>query len=171
MTDRLQPDAAVPDIRSAILRLDPSGATFTSSHLLFVRLCLEACTYYDALPVIDQNIYYFPANTSKAAQNNRFPYLCSDHESSSTFITQESGLSAKLVYQDILQYYLFGAMIYMEMKDWKRALFFLEVVIAWPVATNASKIQVEAYKKWVLVSLLHKGHVSAELRIISSGSY
>ncbi|KAL2039789.1 hypothetical protein N7G274_007648 [Stereocaulon virgatum] len=162
------PFSPVPDIRSAILRVDPSGATFTSSHLLFVRLCLEGCTYHDALPVIEKNIYYFPANTSKAAQNNRSPYLCSDHESSSTFITQESGLSAKLFYQDILQYYLFGAMIYMGMRNWKRALFFLEVVIAWPVATNASKIQVEAYKKWVLVSLLHKGHPLTVPKTINS---
>ncbi|KAL2049655.1 hypothetical protein ABVK25_010115 [Lepraria finkii] len=153
-----QPFAAIPAIRSAILRVDPSGATFTSSHLIFARLCLEARAYYDALPVLDQNIYYFPTSTNKAAQNNRFPYFCSDHESSSTFITPESGLSAKLVYRDHLQYFLYGAMIYMGLKDWKHALFFLEVVISSPVANNASKIQVEAYKKWVLVRLLYKGH-------------
>lgn len=51
-------------------------------------------------------------------------------------------------------------MIYMGLKDWKHALFFLEVVISSPVANNASKIQVEAYKKLVLVRLLYKGHVS-----------
>ena len=160
MIDKVQPFAAIPAIRSAILRVDPSGATFTSSHLIFARLCLEARAYYDALPVLDQNIYYFPTSTNKAAQNNRFPYFCSDHESSSTFITPESGLSAKLVYRDHLQYFLYGAMIYMGLKDWKHALIFLEVVISSPVANNASKIQVEAYKKLVLVRLLYKGHVS-----------
>lgn len=51
-------------------------------------------------------------------------------------------------------------MIYMGLKKWKRALHFLEIVIVSPVVNNVSKIQVDAYKKWVLVSLLYKGHVS-----------
>lgn len=51
-------------------------------------------------------------------------------------------------------------MIYMGLKKWKRALLFLEIVIMSPVVSNVSKIQVDAYKKWVLVSLLYKGHVS-----------
>ena len=150
----------MPAVRSAILRVDPLGATFTSNHLIFARLCLEARAYTDALPVLDQSIYHFPSNTNKAAENNIYPYLCSNHESSSTYITPESGLSAKLNYQDHLQYFLFGAMLYMGMKEWKKALFFLEVVMISPVAENASKIQIEAYKKWVLVSLLYKGSVS-----------
>ena len=53
-------------------------------------------------------------------------------------------------------------MIYMGVQDWKHALLFLEIVISSPVANNASRIQVEAYKKWVLVSLLHKGYVCHE---------
>ena len=89
-----------------------------------------------------------------------FPYLCSRHDSSSTYITPESGLSAKLEYRDHLIYFLYGAMIFMGLKKWKRALHFLEIVIMSPVVNNVSKIQVDAYKKWVLVSLLYKGHVS-----------
>ena len=88
------------------------------------------------------------------------PYLSSKHESSSTYITQESGLSAKLDYRDHLQYFLFGAMLYMGLKEWKKALLFLEIAMTSPVTNNASKIQVEAYKKWVFVSLLYKGSVS-----------
>ena len=89
-----------------------------------------------------------------------FPYLSSRHDTSSTFITPESGLSAKLEYRDHLIYFLYGAMIFMALKKWKRALLFLEIVIMSPVANNVSKIQIDAYKKWVLVSLLYKGHVS-----------
>ena len=89
-----------------------------------------------------------------------FPYLSSKHESSSTYITPESGLSAKLDYRDHLQYFLFGAMLYMGLKEWKKALLFLEIAMTSPAINNASKIQVEAYKKWVLVSLLYKGFVS-----------
>ena len=51
-------------------------------------------------------------------------------------------------------------MLYMGLKEWKKALLFLEIVMTSPVTNNASKIQVEAYKKWVLVSLLYKGSVS-----------
>ena len=89
-----------------------------------------------------------------------FPHLCSRHESSSTYITPESGLSAKLDYRDHLLYFLYGAMIFMALKKWKRALFFLEVVIMSPTVSSISKIQVDAYKKWVLVSLLYVGYVS-----------
>ena len=147
-------------IRTAILRLDPAGSTFTSLHLTFARICLETRLYALALPVLDKDIYYFPQKLSNA-DKEMYPFPCSDHETSSTYITRESGLSAKLVYRDHLKYFLFGAMLYMGLKEWKRALLYLEIVILTPVASNASKIQVEAYKKWVLVSLLQKGRVSA----------
>ena len=89
-----------------------------------------------------------------------FPHLCSRHDSSSTYIIPESGLSAKLEYRDHLLYFLYGAMIFMALKKWKRALLFLEIVVMSPVVGSISKIQVDAYKKWVLVSLLYIGYVS-----------
>ena len=113
-----------------------------------------------ALPVLDHNIYHFPSITNKSAENSMFPHLSSPHDSSSTFITPESGLSGKLEYRDHLIYFLYGAMIYMGLKKWKRACLFLEIVIMSPAVSSVSKIQVEAYKKWVLVSLLYKGYVS-----------
>lgn len=151
--------AAIAPIRSAILRLDSAGSTFTSSHLIFVRLCLEARAFAAAMPVLGKPVYYFPATTNKAGEDSMFPFPCSKHSTSSTFITPDSGLSAKLDYRDHLQYFLFGAMIYMALKNWKRALLYLETVLITPVTNNASKIQVEAYSKWVLVNLLHKGVV------------
>ena len=50
-------------------------------------------------------------------------------------------------------------MIYLGLKDWTRALLFFEIVIIAPTGNVASMIQVEAYKKWVLVGLLLKGMV------------
>ena len=50
-------------------------------------------------------------------------------------------------------------MCYIGLKDWERALLFLEIVLVSPTSNTASKIQVEAYKKWVLVSLLYRGKV------------
>lgn len=89
-----------------------------------------------------------------------FPFLCSDHDTASTFTIPDSGLTSKLEYQHHLQYCLFGAMIYMGLKEWKRAQVLLESAIVTPVSNNASKIQVEAYKKWILVNLLRRGRVS-----------
>ena len=48
----------------------------------------------------------------------------------------------------------------MALKNWERALQFLEIVIMSPANNTASLIQVEAYKKRVLVGLLYKGRVS-----------
>lgn len=48
----------------------------------------------------------------------------------------------------------------MGLKKWPRALLFLEIVITSPTSNNISMIQVEAFKKWILVSLLMKGSVS-----------
>ena len=146
--------------------MDPSSSTFTSSHMHFVYLCLAARAYAAALPILDQDIYHFPALTTKgaeAAQDPLFPYLCSSHESSSTYISASTGLTSKLEYHDHLQYFLFGAMCYMGLKDWERAILFLEIVLVSPTAHTASKIQVEAYKKWVLVSVLLQGKVSLHI--------
>jgi COP9 signalosome complex subunit 3 len=85
--------------------------------------------------------------------------LCAG-DSSVSFITDISGFSSKLTYRDYLRYFLYGGMVYMTLKKWRRALHFLGVVISMPVAGSVSLIMVEAYKKWVLVGLLERGKVS-----------
>ena len=152
---------AVVPIRSAILRLDPTGSTFTSSHLVFARLCLEARAFQKASPVLDNDIFHVPPFTQKAATSLGHKFPCSQHETSASFITVPSGLTDKVDYRDYLQYFLFGAMLYMGSKNWARAQFFLEVVIIAPTSNTASMIQVEAYKKWVLVNLMVNGKVSS----------
>lgn len=165
----VQPALAIGPIQTAILRLDPSGATLTSSHITLATICLTTRAFKSALPILDKDISFFPPTSEKqaeAANNTLTPYLCSNHDSSSNFINPASGISDRLTYHDHLQYFLYGGMIYMAMKDWERALFFLEIVIAAPGFSSrdggggASKIQVEAYKKWVLVGLIHQGYVS-----------
>ena len=153
---------AIPPIRTAILRLDPSSSCFTSTHLLFVRFCLHAKAFQAALPILDHDIYHFPAHPDKKSHSS---LPCAHHEISSTFITVGSGLSEKLNYHDHLSYFLYGAMLYLGLKLWERALLFLEIVIMSPTGNTASMIQVEAYKKWVLVGLLLKGKVSCDVPI------
>ena len=74
-------------------------------------------------------------------------------------------------YQDHLTYFLYGAMLYLGLKNWKRALLFLEIVIVSPATNTASMIQVEAYKKWVLVGLLLKGRVRSSTRLATYLGY
>ena len=118
--------------------------------------------YAGAFPLLDKDIFHFPAMTVKAAEltaDPLSPYLCSVHEKSCNYIHSASGLTAKLEYQDHMRYYLYGAMCYMALKDWARALLFLEVVLMSPTTNIASVLQVHAYKKWILVSLLRHGKV------------
>ncbi|KAL9129144.1 MAG: hypothetical protein Q9217_002319 [Psora testacea] len=130
-----KPAAAIAPIRSAILRIDPSCSTFTSSHPIITQLCLTARAFAAALPVIDKDIYHFPTisdRTAVASADSLYPFLCSNHESSSTYINTSSGLTDQLEYQHHLQYYLFGAMCYIALKDWERAMVFLEVALTSP---------------------------------------
>ncbi|KAL8765422.1 MAG: hypothetical protein Q9209_007490 [Squamulea sp. 1 TL-2023] len=155
-----QPVAAIRPLGAAILRLDPSGSCFTSTHLVFVRLCLEARTFRAAKAVLDKDVYEFPSS-AKMLPNAQLP--CSHHDTSSGFITDKSELSDIITYRDPLHYFLYGAMIYMALKEWRRAILFLEVVLTAPSKSTASQIQVEAYKKWVLANLLAYGEVPGSL--------
>ena len=160
LVDSLQLPLAIQAICTAMLRLDSTTSTFTSNHLMLVRLCLQAKAYHLAIPVLDNNIYHFPAQTfEKDFLGTEQLLVCSRHETSSGYITIGSGISEKLSYRDHLQYHLYGAMVYLAIKNWERALEFLEIVIISPAANVASMIQVEAYKKRVLVGLLQHGKV------------
>ncbi|KAI4135382.1 MAG: hypothetical protein LQ347_000712 [Umbilicaria vellea] len=149
------PTVALQPVRAAMVRLDPTTSCFTSTHTLFVRLCLEARAYRIASPILDNDIYHFPGSLGKNPTNA--PLLCAKHDSSSSYINSASGLSDTLNHKDHLQYFLYGGMLYIGMKRWDRALLFLEFAIISPTGNTASMIQVQAYKKWVLVGLLLKG--------------
>lgn len=152
-----KPLLAVQPIKDAMLRLDPSCSSFTSTHVLLSRLCLHARAYAVALPIIDKDICHFSTSSDQIYLRRRRPLLCAQHQTSASFITHASGFSAKLTYRDHLKYFLYGGMIYMGLKQWEKALHFLSIVISAPCVNSVSMIMVEAYKKWVLVSLLEKG--------------
>lgn len=142
-----------------MLRLDPSCAVFTSTHLLLVRLCLHAKAYACILPVLNKHICHFPGSTERFPHKSS-PVLCANHESSLAFITNSSGLSAPLSSRDLSRYFLYGGMVYLALKKWSEASHFLELVMSMPTTGPVSMIMVEAYKKWVLVGLLETGKVS-----------
>lgn len=72
-----------------------------------------------------------------------------------TSISQEGGqFDAKY----FLLYYYYGGMIYTALKNYDRALYFFEVAITTP-AMAVSHVMLEAYKKYILVSLILHGKV------------
>jgi len=152
-----QPLLGAKLIRDAMLRLDPSATVFTSTHLLLVKLCLQAKAYSYALPVLNKHICHLPTFPGQSSSESSI--LCADG-SSVSFMTDISGFSSKLSYRDYLRYFLYGGMVYMALKKWHSALHFLGVVVSMPISSSVSLIMVEAYKKWVLVGLLEKGKVS-----------
>ncbi len=62
----------------------------------------------------------------------------------------------------ILLYFYYGGMILAALKDYSRALYFLEACITVP-SMAVSHIMLEAYKKHQLVFLICSGHKSREL--------
>ncbi|KAH9330357.1 hypothetical protein KI387_002465, partial [Taxus chinensis] len=60
--------------------------------------------------------------------------------------------------RDFLLYCYYGGMIYIGLKRFSKALEFLQHAITAPT-TSLTAITVEAYKKYVLVSLIHTGQV------------
>lgn len=59
-----------------------------------------------------------------------------------------------------LRYYYYGGMIYTALKNLERAIYFYEVAVTTP-ALAVSHIMLEAYKKYILVSLIMHGKVGA----------
>lgn len=56
-------------------------------------------------------------------------------------------------------YYYYGSVIYIGNKKYDRALEFLSIVISAPTQKAISAIQIAAYKKFVLVSLISQGQL------------
>lgn len=142
-----------------MLRLDPTGATFTSTHVILTRLCLLARAYSLSLPVLDKDVFFFPTHTDHTFLQRSEPIPCASHEISANYITVSSGLTRSFGHREYLKYFLYGGMIYGALKEWGKALHFLTIAISAPSVNTVSLIMVEAYKKWVLFQLLDKGDV------------
>lgn len=148
-----QPAQAIPAVRTAILRMDPTSSTFTSNHLYFLHLCLQAQSPRQALPILDHDISSLPTNPLK----NIDEVHPSSARSSAAYITPSSHISAPLHPHQIQEYHLLGAHIYLGLRNYARARLFLELVLSSPTPGAATPLMVEAYKRHILVSLLANG--------------
>jgi COP9 signalosome complex subunit 3 len=152
---------AIQLLHNIILRLDSTSSTYTSTHYYYVRLCLLTRAYAEAVDILDRPIYHIPANLDKQTEARSYKFRCSPQVSGALYLTPTTGLTHKVTVRDYLQYYLMGAICYLGNESYDKAKAFLEIVISAPTQQNvASMIMVEAYKKWVLVSLLVNGSAS-----------
>lgn len=123
-------------LKKAIIRNEPTRFSFV--HHRFLQLCLSTRCFRDALVVLDIELFDFPLSKAKDLD--------------------PASRGFEVTYQDVLEYYLFGGIVYMGMKNWRRAVDHLTYVVTAP-GSGCSAIQVEAYKKYILASLLLNGKV------------
>lgn len=69
-------------------------------------------------------------------------------------------------YVDNLLYHYFGAFTFISLRRWAEAEEYLEMVVAAPITTTPSAIQVEAMKKLALVQLIRHGTLKAMPRYV-----
>ncbi|KAL1128859.1 hypothetical protein AAG570_013393 [Ranatra chinensis] len=114
----------------AIRKLQLSDSELTLVHANLCLLCLLAKCFKPALQFLDIDITSIPPQDG-------FPFDV----------------------KHFLIYYYFGGMVYTAVKKYDRALYMFEAVISTP-AMAVSHIMLEAYKKYILVSLVLHGKVS-----------
>lgn len=164
----MQIPLAIPHIRDALLALDPSGTVLTSKHIQLVKLALEVQCFAPVVPIVEKTILYIPG----ASEQPKPKYLSNTALSPPSYITPDSGITAKkLKVAEVLEYCFLVGMVYIGLRDWRNAKRCLEVAVSYPAReTGCSKIMVEAYKKWLLVSLLFDGKVPQLPKVTSSGA-
>lgn len=141
-------------LAQAVLRIDPTGSILTSTHILLVNLAYSSGHIEAALPVIDKSIVFYPG----MANHHTPDVLCHQGLPPPAYISKNSGLTTALKAPAVLEYDLLCGLIYCSRRDWRKALAAFERVVTYPTRDQGiSKIMVDAYKKWVLVSLLCNG--------------
>jgi len=122
-------DAAIRGISilvRAVKKLQPSPSSLTPVHSDLAKLCLVSKCFAPALPFLNTDI------TIISKENQQFDAV------------------------HLLLYYYYGGCIYTALKQFDRALYFLEICVTCPTAA-VSHIMLEAYKKYQLVGLLVHG--------------
>lgn len=163
----LPPAVAVEVLASTILRLDPTGSILTTTHILLTKLAYSTGHIEPALAVIDKSIVFYPGMPDR----NIPEFFCDLGLSPASYMTKNAGLTNAVKATAVLEYDLLCGLMYCTRKDWAKAHASFERVITYPTRDQGtSKIMVEAYKKWVLVGLLHNGRYVAPPSYTGSGA-
>ncbi|KAL3267489.1 hypothetical protein HHI36_011612 [Cryptolaemus montrouzieri] len=127
-----QPMRGINLMRKAIFKLRLFDSQLTSIHADLCQLCLLAKCFKPALEILDVDITGICQEITSSHNGSQF--------------------DAKY----FLLYFYYGGMIYLALKNLDRALYFFEVAITTP-AHAVSHVMLEAYKKYIIVSLLLHG--------------
>ncbi|XP_058981884.1 COP9 signalosome complex subunit 3 isoform X2 [Musca domestica] len=125
-------------LSAAIDKIRTSDTQLTPIHADLCQLSLKSKCFRVALKYLDVDITTISTGAETRGQNQ----------------TDTTNNDAKY----FLLYYYYGGMIYTAMKNYERALYFFEVCISTP-AMAMSYIMLEAYKKFILVSLILHGKI------------
>ncbi|KAG8677246.1 hypothetical protein FPOAC2_03366 [Fusarium poae] len=148
------PAVSVEAVASALLRLDPTGSMFTSTHLALVKSAYQSAWIEPVLKVLDCDTTFFPGMAGQKDSK----LLCDSSLHPAAFISVETGLTESVKSSTVLEYYHLSALCYMSQRDWTKAHRALESVITYPSKDKGvAKIMDEAYKRWLLVGLLKDG--------------
>lgn len=134
----------------AIAIIQQNRGTLTPLHVDFIKLCVLSRSYQAAVPVLEQSI----VEVGFDARNPELPTASTNNSISSggdsnTNIDGVSGL-------DVMRYFYYGGIVFLSLKRFTDARNMLQTCISLPTESLSSVI-VEAYKKWVLCSLLLNG--------------
>ncbi|KAF4454333.1 hypothetical protein F53441_3149 [Fusarium austroafricanum] len=144
----------VEALAAALLRVDPTGSMFTSTHLTMVKIAYSTGWIEPALKILDCDLSFYPG---MAGQKDA-KLLCDSGLHPTSFISVETGLTESVKSSTILEFNHLSALCYMSKRDWAKAYRALEHVITHPSKDKGvSKVMDEAYKRWLLVGLLKDG--------------
>lgn len=131
----------------------------TTSHLDLVHLAYDTDTAEYAFSVLDKLIFYYPRMDKDTSGNPTEGLLTCDLSlAPPDYMTEELGLTRNLDAQSVLEYDYLSGLLFLTRCQWEKARAAFERVIAHPTRDGGvSKIMVEAYNKWLLVSLLVNG--------------
>ncbi|KAI8374995.1 hypothetical protein EDC96DRAFT_437302 [Choanephora cucurbitarum] len=116
-----------------------TGSVLTALHPRFLQACISAKAYRFPLDLLNRDI--------DAIDTTR-------HE---------------LGIQCFLEYYYYGAIVYIANKQYRRALEFLLIAISAPTVKAVSMIQLLAYRKFILVSFIVEGRIGPLPKYTSAG--
>ncbi|XP_018563269.1 COP9 signalosome complex subunit 3 [Anoplophora glabripennis] len=134
LVEQRQPLKGIILLQKAISKLRLFDSQLTSIHSDLCQLCLLAKCFKPALELLDTDI---TGICQEISHNPNGPHFDAKY---------------------FLLYYYYGGMIYLAVRNLDRALYFFEVAITTP-SHAVSHIMLEAYKKYILVSLLLHGKI------------
>lgn len=160
LVETKQPIRGIELLKRAIRKIQLFDSQLTSVHADLYQLCLLSKCMKPALEFLDTDVTGISSEVSMVYLILTF-YLISLILILTCFVDdfQQGGQNDS---KHFLLCYYYGGMIYTAMKNYDRALYFFEVAITTP-AVAVSHIMLEAYKKYILISLILHGKVHSAL--------